>query len=375
MRTALILLLVASVASVASWKRWHYFVSRDPLMPPAYPTPTRADRNHGRPVPAAVSRILDRPLPAFTRLDGRFRDAVDTLRGTGLNVFVDWRSLERVGVARDTPVSVDAGGLTVSEALTRLLAAASTKGRPRLGALDFHIDDKVVTVSTREALAGNTLTRVYDVRDLVRTAPAPGGGAKGAAPRVPPPPPRTDPARLARLIGKIQVVEPDTWRDKGGQVGAVRELQGQLIVTQTPWNQRLIVYTLERERWWLRWREFLVRAAPTVLLPVALVAALLATPWLRRRRARLAGRCETCGYDLRATPARCPECGATPGRVGTPVNTDPPSPGTPGESRAEGVTPVAAEETLTPALSRNIGRGSSAPDAPGPEAEAGLTPT
>jgi hypothetical protein len=63
-----------------------------------------------------------------------------------------------------------------------------------------------------------------------------------------------------------------------------------------------------------RWRH---EVSHCLWLPhwfTAVVFAILPTTrlisYIRRRRRVRAGHCATCGYDLRATPERCPECGA-----------------------------------------------------------------
>jgi hypothetical protein len=65
------------------------------------------------------------------------------------------------------------------------------------------------------------------------------------------------------------------------------------------------------------WFPHWMLAAATAVLPAFVIGRALIA--VRRRKARSrAGACANCGYDLRATVGRCPECGTTaPSEPGT----------------------------------------------------------
>jgi hypothetical protein len=96
-------------------------------------------------------------------------------------------------------------------------------------------------------------------------------------------------------------------------------------------SSRSIERRLEEMNWvdfHVKWRRLPEEDRFDLKLPYCFLAAVtgalpayLALKAIRRRREQRQGLCRLCGYDLSATPQRCPECGAAPV----------PSPGTPGE--------------------------------------------
>jgi hypothetical protein len=87
--------------------------------------------------------------------------------------------------------------------------------------------------------------------------------------------------------------------------------------SQSFWTRQIPSYHREQEIGWCWQIDTLDLRIPcwlpallTVLLPIQ---ALRVRHRERKRRRNLrSGRCPSCGYDLRATPAFCPECGAVP---------------------------------------------------------------
>ena len=62
---------------------------------------------------------------------------------------------------------------------------------------------------------------------------------------------------------------------------------------------------------WTMELQLLPAAGFFLALPIALAAVRWANA-RRRKRMVIAGQCVGCGYDLRASPDRCPECGLAP---------------------------------------------------------------
>ncbi len=161
---------------------------------------------------------------------------------SGASIHVKWNALEQAGINRDTPVNVKLTDVTIEKALRTVLDDVGG-----INPLGFVIDDGVITISTTDDFSRRTVTRVYDVRDLIVTAPqfkAPSIDLSAT----------TRPGEVGSLFGKAgeDAVEDikGTLRTTVGGLGkdAIRAGDGKIIVTAELYRQDSVRDTLAQVR-------------------------------------------------------------------------------------------------------------------------------
>ena len=206
------------------------------------------------------------------KFDGiAFEQVIDYLRDlTGLNIVVSWTTMEFADIEREAEVSLKLQNVKIEKALDLILDHVGG-GETELA---YEIDDGVITISTKEDLSRKTRTQVYNVEDLLHRVPefrgrqinldqigqnqgggggggggggaggfgglgggqgggggglfGGGGGGGGDLED------EGDEDPLQRLLELIQAtIDPESWRETGGNVGSIQTLNNQVIVTQT----------------------------------------------------------------------------------------------------------------------------------------------
>lgn len=215
---------------------------------------------------AVIAKMDNTKMPVEFN-DNAFEDVVGFIGSTtGIDIDVDWESLADIGVDPDTPVALKLNSVTINVLLDRVLAKVSDPTLPA----GWAVQDGILTIASEEVLRLNTVLETYDIRDLIFVVPdfdnAPefdlanaiqqsgsGGGGGGSSPfsggTQDPQDITSREDRVDAIITLIQDnVDPEGWRENGGDTSSITELNGNFIITSTPKNHRAIIGLLNKLR-------------------------------------------------------------------------------------------------------------------------------
>lgn len=204
-----------------------------------------------------------------------FEEVIEQLGAlTGLNIVPNWAALEAVGIEKDAEVTLRLQNVTFEKAMRTILETIGA-GETELA---YEIDEGVIQISTKDDLSRRTIVRVYNIQDLIISVPTFrgrqinlnqigqnqgragglgggqflqgggvgggggggggggqglfGGGGAGGGQGDDEEQDDTDPLEpIVQLIQ--QTIDPESWREAGGNVGSIQSLNQQLVVTQT----------------------------------------------------------------------------------------------------------------------------------------------
>lgn len=254
-------------AKIPWWKEvnypdnWPEIISRDTRQIPGKSSPNNK-----------LLGALDSTINADFKQEP-FQQAIERLASSKrVNIIVNWHDLARAGVERDTVIDLNLPReITLRKAMTEILDQAGA-GIVDLG---FDVSDGAITVATQHTIDSNTFVNVYPISDLLMDIPTYNGApptdlrtsvaqAQNNAGRDRVPEPLWQPdhddiddyeedpvvqGKIDQLIELIRdTVAPSSWRERGGTIGSIRELNQQLVVTQNSEAQRQIGGLLEKLR-------------------------------------------------------------------------------------------------------------------------------
>ena len=216
-----------------------------------------------------LAELDNRRIPIdFT--DNTLADVLSFLETvTQLDMDVDWPALNDIGIQRETLVTLKLTNVPVRVALERVLEKVSRDQFSRAG---WAVDNGVLVISSDEQLRRQTTLVIYGIQDLLLEIPnfyqAPqidlqgvlqqsqgGGGGQSPFTQIDQNQDQEEQReqereeRIRQIIDIIQNnVDFEGWRDNGGDTGTVQELNGSLIIRNTPRNHAQISALLSKLR-------------------------------------------------------------------------------------------------------------------------------